>query len=52
MFNQHELEIKENSRVFKMSFASVYPHYVQKAQKKGRANNELGTMNCWLTEYN
>lgn len=42
----------ENSRVFKMSFASVYPLYVQKAEKKGRTREEVDTIICWLTGYN
>ena len=42
----------ENSRVYKMSFASVYPHYIQKAEKKGRTQEEIDTIICWLTGYN
>ena len=38
-------------RVFKMSFASVYPHYVQKAEKKGRKKAEVDAVICWLTGY-
>jgi hypothetical protein len=38
-------------RVFKMSFASVYPHYVLKAEKKGRTKKELDEVICWLTGY-
>lgn len=38
-------------RVFKMSFASVYPHYVQKAEKKGRTKAEVDTIIQWLTGY-
>ena len=34
-----------------MSFASVYPHYVQKAEKKGRTKEELDTVICWLTGF-
>ena len=34
-----------------MSFASVYPHYIQKAEKKGRTKAELDTVICWLTGY-
>jgi len=41
----------DNHRVFKMSFASVYPHYVQKAEKKGRKKKELDEVICWLTGY-
>jgi hypothetical protein len=38
-------------RVYKMSFASVYPHYVQKAEKKGRTRKEVDAVICWLTGY-
>lgn len=41
----------ENTRVFKMSFASVYPHYITKAEKKGRTKEEVDTIICWLTGY-
>jgi hypothetical protein len=34
-----------------MSFASVYPHYVQKVEKKGRTVDELHEVICWLTGY-
>ena len=34
-----------------MSFASVYPHYVQKAEKKGRTKEEVDTIISWLTGY-
>jgi hypothetical protein len=35
-----------------MSFASVYPHYIQKAEKKGRTKAELDEIIFWLTGYN
>lgn len=38
-------------RIFKMSFASVYPHYLQKAEKKGRTKQEVDEVICWLTGY-
>ncbi len=41
----------DNSRVYRMIFASVYPHYVNKAEKKGRTRAELDTVICWLTGY-
>ena len=41
----------ESHRVFKMSFASVYPHYVQKAEKKGRTKKDVDEVICWLTGY-
>jgi hypothetical protein len=34
-----------------MAFASVYPHYVAKAEKKGRTKKELHTVIRWLTGY-
>jgi len=34
-----------------MSFASVYPHYINKAEKKGRTKEELDEIICWLTGY-
>lgn len=39
------------TRVFKMSFASVYPHYIQKAEKKARSRQEVDTIIYWLTGY-
>ncbi|HEX7903850.1 MAG TPA: DUF2200 domain-containing protein [Chitinophagaceae bacterium] len=42
----------DNTRVFKMSFASVYPHYIQKAEKKGRTKAEVDAIIFWLTGYN
>jgi len=41
----------DKHRVFKMSFASVYPLYVQKAEKKGRTKQEVDEVICWLTGY-
>ena len=38
-------------RIFATSFASVYPHYVAKAEKKGRTKQELDQVICWLTGY-
>ena len=40
-----------NDRVFAMSFASVYPHYVTKAEKKGRTKEEVDEIVRWLTGY-
>jgi len=42
----------DNTRVYKMSFASVYPHYIKKVETKGRTNAELDTIIRWLTGYN
>ena len=38
-------------RIFGISFASVYPHYVTKAEKKGRTREELDRIIFWLTGY-
>lgn len=43
---------KNNERVFKMSFTSVYPHYLTKLEKKGRSVGELHEVIFWLTGYN
>lgn len=40
-----------NTRVYKMAFAGVYPHYVQKVEKKGRSKEELHQVIQWLTGY-
>lgn len=42
----------ENTKVFKMSFAGVYPHYIAKAEKKGRTKEEVHQIIFWLTGYN
>lgn len=41
----------DNTRVYRMSFASVYPLYIQKVEKKGRTKAELDTIIFWLTGY-
>jgi hypothetical protein len=41
----------DNARVFKMSFASVYPLYVKKVEKKGHTKEELDAIIFWLTGY-
>ena len=41
----------DHSRVFKMSFASVYTLLVNKEQRKGRTKEEVDTVICWLTGY-
>ena len=38
-------------RVYKMSFASVYPQYVRKAEAKGRTKSEVDEIIRWLTGY-
>lgn len=41
-----------DERIAKMSFASLYPHYVTKVEKKGRNKEELHQVIEWLTGYN
>lgn len=41
----------EKHRIFTTSFASVYPYYVAKAEKKGRTKAEVDEIICWLTGY-
>lgn len=38
-------------RIFSVSVASVYPHYVSKAEKKGRTKDEVNEIICWLTGH-
>ena len=38
-------------RIYTTSFASVYPHYVAKAEKKGRTRDEVDRVILWLTGY-
>jgi len=43
---------KQNARIAKMSFAKVYPLYVNKVEKKGRTKEELDQVIHWLTGFN
>lgn len=38
-------------RIYKMSFASIYPLYITKVEKKNRTKAELDQVICWLTGY-
>lgn len=42
---------KTLQRVYKMSFSSVYPMYIQKAERKGRTKTEVDEIIRWLTGY-
>src|ERR1043165_7205235 len=46
------MNTKNHTRVFKMSFASVYPLYIKKVEKKGRTKEEVDEIIFWLTGYN
>lgn len=41
----------QNTKVFKMAFASVYPHYVNKAERKGQTKENVDAIIYWLTGY-
>lgn len=41
----------EKHKIFTMPFASVYPHYLTKAEKKGRTKEEVDEIIRWLTGY-
>jgi len=43
--------MEQKPRIFKTSFASVYPLYVQKAENKGRTQAEVDEVISWLTGY-
>ena len=43
---------EHNARMATMSFASVYPHYVTKVERKGRTKEELHQVITWLTGFN
>ena len=41
-----------NEKIASMTFASVYPHYVNKVERKGRSKEELHQVIYWLTGFN
>ena len=41
----------DHTKIFRMAFASVYPHYIAKAEKKGRTKEEVHAIIHWLTGY-
>ncbi len=43
--------VKHNETIAKMTFASVYPHYITKVEKKGRTKEELHQVIEWLTGF-
>jgi hypothetical protein len=42
---------KNNQRMFKYSFASIYKLYITKVERKGKTKAEVDTIICWLTGY-
>ena len=43
---------EHDEKIAKMTFSSVYPHYVNKVEKKGRSKEELHQVITWLTGFN
>jgi hypothetical protein len=46
-----ECQMEKKHRIYTISFASVYPHYIAKAEKKGRTKAEVDQIIFWLTGY-
>ena len=42
----------DKERIYRLVFASVYPLYIKKAERKGRTKEEVDTIIFWLTGYN
>src|SRR5207253_11043506 len=42
----------DKNRIYRLIFASVYPLYIKKAERKGRTKEEVDTVIFWLTGYN
>ncbi|MCE4065757.1 DUF2200 domain-containing protein [Chryseobacterium gleum] len=42
----------KNTKIFTTAFASIYPHYIQKVERKGRTKSEVHEIIFWLTGYN
>lgn len=40
-----------NTRIFQMTFSSIYPMYIQKVERKGQPKENVDTVICWLTGY-
>ncbi|RYD56021.1 MAG: DUF2200 domain-containing protein [Sphingobacteriales bacterium] len=45
------MNTQHNERIYKLLFSSVYPLYIQKAEKKGRTKEEVDAVIYWLTGY-
>ena len=46
-----KITTEHNQRIANMTFASVYPHYIAKVEKKGRTKEELHQVITWLTGF-
>ena len=49
--NNMNTTLEHDARIAKMTFASVYPHYITKVEKKGRTKEELHQVIEWLTGF-
>lgn len=47
-----KITAKHNEQMAKLTFSSIYPHYVTKVEKKGRTKEELHQVIAWLTGFN
>ena len=50
--NCSTMKANNPERIYRLLFSSVYPLYIQKAEKKGRTKDEVDTIIYWLTGYN
>lgn len=46
-----KVTLEKNAKIAEMTFASIYPHYVNKVEKKGRTKDELHKVIEWLTGF-
>lgn len=51
IFIKPKTEKMDNTKIFRMPFATVYPLYIQKVEKKGRTKAEVDEIIYWLTGY-
>lgn len=49
--NKKTVSEEKNNKLYKMSFASIYPLYIKKVEKKGRTAEDVDTVIMWLTGY-
>ena len=49
--HQSYTKLMAKHRIYTTSVADVYPHYVAKAERKGRSRGEVDEIICWLTGY-
>src|SRR4029453_15728871 len=50
--SQRRIHMTTRHRIFTTSFASAYPNYFAKAEKKGLKKSKVDAVICWLTGYN